>query len=66
MNLARVRLDGQLMHVLTQDGVLWRTLPCPIHRASVTDCKPPTASRSGTKTWSGFAFLLGGSDGKPL
>jgi hypothetical protein len=27
---ARVRLDGQLMHVITQDGVLWRTLPCPI------------------------------------
>jgi hypothetical protein len=23
-------LDGQLMHVLTQDGVLWRTLPCLI------------------------------------
>jgi Integrase core domain len=27
---ARLRLDGQVMHVLTQDGVLWRTLPCPI------------------------------------
>jgi hypothetical protein len=27
---ARLRLDGNLMHVLTQDGVLWRTLPCPI------------------------------------
>jgi transposase InsO family protein len=27
---ARVRLDGQLMHVITQDGLLWRTLPCPI------------------------------------
>ena len=27
---ARIRLDGQLMHVLTQDGTLWRTLPCPI------------------------------------
>ena len=27
---ARIRLDGQLMHVLTQDGMLWRTLPCPI------------------------------------
>jgi Integrase core domain len=27
---ARIRLDGHLMHVLTQDGVLWRTLPCPI------------------------------------
>jgi hypothetical protein len=27
---ARSRLDGQVMHVLTQDGVLWRTLPCPI------------------------------------
>jgi transposase InsO family protein len=27
---ARIRLDGQLMHVITQDGVLWRILPCPI------------------------------------
>ncbi len=27
---ARLRLEGQLMHVITQDGVLWRTLPCPI------------------------------------
>jgi hypothetical protein len=27
---ARLRLDGNVMHVITQDGVLWRTLPCPI------------------------------------
>jgi hypothetical protein len=27
---ARIRLDGNVMHVLAQDGVLWRTLPCPI------------------------------------
>jgi transposase InsO family protein len=27
---ARLRLDGSVMHVITQDGVLWRTLPCPI------------------------------------
>ena len=27
---ARIRLDGQVMHVITQDSVLWRTLPCPI------------------------------------
>lgn len=27
---ARIRLDGQVMHVLTQDGILWRTLPCPV------------------------------------
>ena len=27
---ARVRLDGTVMHVITQDGVLWRTLSCPI------------------------------------
>ena len=27
---ARIRLDGQIMHVITQDGLLWRTLPCPI------------------------------------
>jgi hypothetical protein len=27
---ARIHLDGQVMHVITQDGVLWQTLPCPI------------------------------------
>jgi transposase InsO family protein len=27
---ARIRLDGQVMHVITQDGALWRTLPCPV------------------------------------
>ncbi len=27
---ARIRLDGQVMHVITQDGVLWRTLPCAV------------------------------------
>jgi len=27
---ARIRLDGAVMHVITQDGMLWRTLPCPI------------------------------------
>jgi transposase InsO family protein len=27
---ARLRLDGTVMHVITQDGKLWRTLPCPI------------------------------------
>jgi hypothetical protein len=27
---ARIRLDGQVMRVITQDGILWRTLPCPI------------------------------------
>jgi len=27
---ARIRLDGTVMHVITQDGILWRTLPCPI------------------------------------
>ena len=27
---ARLRLDGNVMHVITQDGELWRTLPCPI------------------------------------
>ena len=30
MALYGIRLDGQLMHVLTQDRRLWRTLPCPI------------------------------------
>jgi hypothetical protein len=27
---ATIRLGGQVMHVITQDGILWRTLPCPI------------------------------------
>ena len=37
---ARIRLDGQLMHVITQDGVLWRTLPCPHPAgASGTGCR---------------------------
>jgi Integrase core domain len=26
---ARIRLDGQIMHVITQGGILWRTLPAP-------------------------------------
>jgi transposase InsO family protein len=26
----KIRLEGQVMHVITQDGVLWRSLPCPI------------------------------------
>jgi transposase InsO family protein len=57
---ARIRLDGQLMHVLTQDGVLWRTLPCPIppgqrHRvqgvrlAGPAPCpKPPSRCSGGS------------------
>ena len=27
---ATIRLDGSVMHVITQNGILWRTLPCPI------------------------------------
>jgi transposase InsO family protein len=27
---ARIRLDGQVMHVITQDGTLWRSMPCPV------------------------------------
>ena len=49
---ARIRLDGQVMHVVTQDGLLWRTLPCPVppgqrHRpqgfrlAGPQRCRPP-------------------------
>jgi hypothetical protein len=33
---ARLRLDGQLMHVITQDGRLWRTLPARSRPASGT------------------------------
>src|SRR5205823_13641022 len=36
---AGIRLDGQLMHVLTQDGRLWRTLPAPSRPASATASK---------------------------
>ena len=36
---ARIRLDGQVMHVITQDGILWRTLPCPSRPASGTSCR---------------------------
>ncbi len=53
---ARIRLEGQLMHVITQDGILWRTLPCPIppgqrHRlqgvrlAAPEPVQPPAAIR---------------------
>ncbi len=53
---ARIRLEGQLMHVITQDGTLWRTLPCPIppgqrHRlqgvrlATPEPVQPPAAIR---------------------
>jgi hypothetical protein len=27
---ARIRIDGQVTHVITQDGILGRTLPCPV------------------------------------
>jgi transposase InsO family protein len=51
---ARIRLDGQLMHVITQDGVLWRTWPCPIppgqqHRLQgvrLAGPAPPARTRS--------------------
>jgi hypothetical protein len=33
---ARLRLDGQVMHVITQDGILWRTCPAQSRPASVT------------------------------
>ncbi len=38
---ARIRLDGGVMHVITQDGVLWRTLPCPIPPAQRHKLKAP-------------------------
>jgi len=52
----RIRLDGQVMHVLTQDGILWRTLPCPIPPAHLSDAprrlqgrplRPLAAGRAG-------------------
>jgi hypothetical protein len=52
---ARIRLDGQLMHVITQDGVLWRTLPCPIppgqrHRLQGVRLAGPAALPEATVT----------------
>jgi hypothetical protein len=52
---ARIRLDGQLMHVLTQDGLLWRTLPCPIppgqrHRLQGVRLAGPAALPGATTT----------------
>ena len=52
---ARIRLDGQLMHVLTQDGLLWRTLPCPIppgqrHRLQGVRLAGPDPLPGGTAT----------------
>ena len=54
---ARIRLDGQLMHVITQDGILWRTLPCPIppdqrHRPPR---RPPGRSRAPARRRCGGA-----------
>jgi hypothetical protein len=45
---ARIRLDGQVMHVITQDGILWRTLPCPSRPASATSSRA-SASPSHTR-----------------
>ena len=52
---ARIRLDGQLMHVITQDGILWRTLPCPIppgqrHRLQGVRLAGPDPSRQPAVT----------------
>jgi hypothetical protein len=35
---APIGLDGQLMHVSAQDGLLWRSLPCPIPPARRHRC----------------------------
>src|SRR5262249_9220946 len=40
---ARIRLDGQLMHVLTQDGLLWRLCRAPSHPARATARTAPPA-----------------------
>ena len=49
---ARIRLDGQLMHVITQDGVLWRTLPCPIppRPAAPAPRRPPGRARPAARS----------------
>ena len=45
---ARIRLDGQVMHVITQGGILWRTLACPIPPgpAAQDPGRPPGRARS--------------------
>ena len=45
---ARIRLDGQVMHVITQDGVLWRSLPCPIPPASGTSSRASASPGQAT------------------
>ena len=46
---ARIRLDGQLMHVMTQNGVLWRTMPARSRQAResrISSCSAnPVTSR---------------------
>jgi transposase InsO family protein len=57
---ARIRLDGALMHVITQDGTLWRTMTCPVppqrrHRlqgvrlATTAQPQPPPVLRTRRK-----------------
>lgn len=51
---ARIRLDGQIMHVIIQDGIPGR-LPCPIPPASGTACRAsvwPDPSRCQLQAWS--------------
>jgi len=45
---ARIRLDGQVMHVITQDGILWRTFACPIppDQRQRIQGRPPGRARS--------------------
>jgi hypothetical protein len=61
---ARIRLDGQLMHVITQDGLLWRSLPRPIppgqrHRlqgvrlAGPAPLPPPAVTVQRRVSWRG-------------
>jgi hypothetical protein len=47
---ARIRLDGQVMHVITQDGILWRTLPDPARPAASAPGRPPRWTRPAART----------------
>jgi hypothetical protein len=47
---ARIRLDGQVIHVITQDGILWRTPPCPISPRPAAQTQGVRLARSPTAT----------------
>lgn len=72
--LARLHLDGNVLHVITQDGVRWRILPCPIpsgqrHRLQGVLLAMPTSLFRPLSPCSGgspAAAAVWSSAGKPV